>query len=390
MAENNTFRAADFSTQEENMKDAGNCADEEKKSGIYFNPPLYTQRYSLAVKYLSEHKIKSVIDFGCSECNFIRLLTTVPSLEQIAFIDVDKNLLNSKKSCILPEHRHYIFKRSLPLHASIYAGSAEDVDFRVVGYEAITMIELIEHLEPDVLSNVTKNVFANLRPKLCIVTTPNAEFNVLFQNSDPTAFRHWDHKFEWNRAEFQTWCEDVCDTYGYTVKYSGVGVLPKKPETHHLGPCSQAAIFHLASDAFNRNQNREFQTSYELIAESEFPYEDNSLSLEDKIDNAVLYSLGYFVKNHRQEDTNLPLMIPVATLAEFPVVKSLCGVDGVRESLLRSQLDLSADGVYVKAPNDSDGDSTSGESDETNFVSSLEEKDNIGQYTMGDEDWDLD
>lgn len=65
-----------------------------------------------------------------------------------------------------------------------------------------------------------------------------------------------------------------------------------------------------------------------------------------------------------------------------------------RESLHRSGLDLSADGVFVKAPADPDGDSTSGddESDtqETSLVSSLEERTIIGQHTMDDEDWDLD
>lgn len=72
------------------------------------------------------------------------------------------------------------------------------------------------------------------------------------------------------------------------------------------------------------------QAFFVQIAESDFPYEDDSLTLEEKIDNAVLYSLGYFAKNHTQEDPSLPLMVQVSALAEFPVVKSLCGVDGVR------------------------------------------------------------
>lgn len=103
--------------------------------------------------------LSQVIDFGCSECNFIRLLTTVPSIEQIAFVDVDKNVLISKKTCIFPEHRHYIFKRSLPLHVSMYAGSAEDVDLRLVGFEAITMIELLVSSYLMVLINFLKLLF---------------------------------------------------------------------------------------------------------------------------------------------------------------------------------------------------------------------------------------
>lgn len=61
----------------------------------------------------------------------------------------------------------------------------------------------IEHLEPDILDSVPKVVFGQLSPKVVIVTTPNVEFNVLFP--DLKGFRHYDHKFEWTRAEFQEW-----------------------------------------------------------------------------------------------------------------------------------------------------------------------------------------
>ena len=46
-------------------------------------------------------------------------------------------------------------------------------------------------------------VFGMINPLVVIVTTPNAEFNVLFPNF--TGFRHPDHKFEWTRAQFQDW-----------------------------------------------------------------------------------------------------------------------------------------------------------------------------------------
>jgi len=46
-------------------------------------------------------------------------------------------------------------------------------------------------------------VFGQLSPKVVIVTTPNVEFNVLFP--DLKGFRHYDHKFEWTRAEFEEW-----------------------------------------------------------------------------------------------------------------------------------------------------------------------------------------
>lgn len=62
----------------------------------------------------------------------------------------------------------------------------------------------IEHLEADILDRVPSVVFGVLQPKVAVITTPNSEFNVLFP--DFTGLRHYDHKFEWTRAEFQAWC----------------------------------------------------------------------------------------------------------------------------------------------------------------------------------------
>ena len=61
----------------------------------------------------------------------------------------------------------------------------------------------IEHLTPDVLAAAVVNVFGNIKPRAVVMTTPNAEFNVLFPGF--SGFRHWDHKFEWTRDEFQQW-----------------------------------------------------------------------------------------------------------------------------------------------------------------------------------------
>lgn len=64
-------------------------------------------------------------------------------------------------------------------------------------------------MDPDTLAKVPEAVFGVYKPKLCIVSTPNVEFNANFKELGygvPDAkFRHPDHKFEWTRAEFQDW-----------------------------------------------------------------------------------------------------------------------------------------------------------------------------------------
>ncbi len=67
----------------------------------------------------------------------------------------------------------------------------------------------IEHLEAEVLEKVPATIFGKIRPKIAVITTPNSEFNVLFDfEKDNRKFRHDDHKFEWSRDEFQLWYDD--------------------------------------------------------------------------------------------------------------------------------------------------------------------------------------
>lgn len=136
------------------------------------------------------------------------------------------------------------------------------------------MIEVIEHLYPDTLSRCITNVFGLLKPKYVLITTPNREFNVVFdelendeegphaatsetlkpmetssynlneQKSD-NGFRHWDHKFEWTRNEFETWCHNEIlkkfPNYSLHGQFSGLGEPPL--EHKDVGYCTQMALF---------------------------------------------------------------------------------------------------------------------------------------------------
>ena len=84
-------------------------------------------------------------------------------------------------------------------------------------------------------------VLGALRPKLVVMSTPNSEYNVHFGPDRDTILRHDDHRFEWTRQEFHSWCESVAQQYGYSVSYDGVG--DPKPEFPDVGYCTQIAIF---------------------------------------------------------------------------------------------------------------------------------------------------
>jgi hypothetical protein len=111
-------------------------------------------------------------------------------------------------------------------------------DTRWIEAEAATLVEVIEHLDIDRLPALAKVVFGHAHPKVVVVTTPNAEHNILFPLLPAGAFRHPDHRFEWTRAEFKSWADGVANEFGYAVAYSEVGVV----DARH-GPPTQMAVF---------------------------------------------------------------------------------------------------------------------------------------------------
>ena len=91
-----------------------------------------------------------------------------------------------------------------------------------------------------------------------------------------TKHRHWDHKFEWTRSEFELWCNEVCQLFNYSVDFDGVG---SPPEQHHdLGFCSQFAIFHklgdlgLESGDARKNGLVDSKSEFVTVAESLHPF----------------------------------------------------------------------------------------------------------------------
>uniref|UniRef100_A0A182LT71 Small RNA 2'-O-methyltransferase n=1 Tax=Anopheles culicifacies TaxID=139723 RepID=A0A182LT71_9DIPT len=101
---------------------------------------------------------------------------------------------------------------------------------------------VIEHLHQPVLDKVPENVFGFIKPKVAMFSTPNAEYNVLFDGLYENGFRHLDHKFEWTRGQFEEWAESICQRYpDYCVKYFGIGPAPVGSEA--VGCVSQMAVF---------------------------------------------------------------------------------------------------------------------------------------------------
>jgi hypothetical protein len=66
------------------------------------------------------------------------------------------------------------------------------------------------------------------------------EYNIKFDGLPAGMFRHKDHRFEWTRAEFQTWAEGVAERHGYTARF-----LPVGEEDSEVGAPTQMGVFTL-------------------------------------------------------------------------------------------------------------------------------------------------
>jgi hypothetical protein len=64
---------------------------------------------------------------------------------------------------------------------------------------------------------------------------------VRFPTLPAGTLRHTDHRFEWTRAEFQSWADGVAGRNGYTVRY-----LPVGQEDPEVGPPTQLAVFEVS------------------------------------------------------------------------------------------------------------------------------------------------
>src|ERR1035438_8275787 len=117
-------------------------------------------------------------------------------------------------------------------------GSLTYRDRALEGYDAAALVEVIEHLDAARVQALERTVFEFAQPRAVVVTTPNREYNDLFEGMEPGALRHPDRRFEWTRSEFQRWADDVAKKHGYSVELRPLG-----DEDPDKGAPSQMAVF---------------------------------------------------------------------------------------------------------------------------------------------------
>jgi 3' terminal RNA ribose 2'-O-methyltransferase Hen1 len=195
---------------------------------------LNDQRLGSVLAVLRAGGARRVLDLGCGEGKLIRELLKEKQFEEIVGLDVSIRSLEAARRRLKLER----LPTKQAERVKLIHGSLMYRDRRLEGFDAATVVEVVEHLDPPRLSAFERVLFEFARPQTIVLTTPNREYNVKWETLPAGQFRHPDHRFEWTRREFQDWSKRMAERFGYKVRFVMVG-----PEDENVGSPTQMGVF---------------------------------------------------------------------------------------------------------------------------------------------------
>ncbi|XP_075792767.1 small RNA 2'-O-methyltransferase isoform X2 [Pelodiscus sinensis] len=331
-----------------------------------------------------------VADLGCADCTLLWMLKFCKCIEVLAGLDIRENVMKEKMHRLSPLPGDYLQPSERSLTVSLHHGSVAHKDPCMLGFDLVTCIELIEHLEATELEMFPEVVFGFMAPSMVVISTPNSEFNPLLPGV--TLFRHSDHKFEWDRAQFESWAIHAATHYDYTVEFTGLGIPP--PGTEDVGFCTQIGVFMRNHPKNGETVSSEKHTkhAYKTVFKAVYPSLKDEKYLQNAVVNEVIFGaeiikrrlLGNFKSERKKHNetklkfqpfkccmrcsTNLSLAetekcaadrstepfvdgnkvcIPLAKIFLIPKVNQLCGTFEKLNKLIAGKVALNSDGSAV-------------------------------------------
>ena len=209
-------------------------ASEQVEEAVERSLSLNQQRHGAVIAALRASNARKVLDLGCGEGKLLRELLKDKQINAIVGMDVSLRVLEVAHDRLKLDQMSDANRARITL----MHGSLMYRDRRLEGFDAAACVEVVEYLDPPRLAAFERTVFEFARPKTVVVTTPNREYNVTWENVGPDKFRHPDHRFEWTRQEFQSWANRVAERHKYAVRF-----LPVGPIDEALGSPTQMGVF---------------------------------------------------------------------------------------------------------------------------------------------------
>ena len=207
---------------------------DEQEAAIERTISLNDRRLDAVFEVLKASGASRVLDLGCGEGKLLRRLLSDHQFTEIVGMDVASRTLDLAESRLKFDRLASKQRQRIRL----MHGSLMYRDARLAGFDAAAVVEVIEHLDPPRLRAFERVLFEGAQPSTVVLTTPNAEYNVMWPTLPAGRFRHQDHRFEWTRQEFRNWATDVGSRFGYAARFLSVG-----DEDAHVGPPTQMAVF---------------------------------------------------------------------------------------------------------------------------------------------------
>lgn len=212
----------------------GEIDDESENKIDVAKEKLHDKRLKIVCDELTASGAKSVLDLGCGEGKLLKMLLKEKQFDKILGMDVSHRTLEKAVDRLgynemAPKQKERV---------SIMQGALTYRDKRLEGFDAAAIVEVIEHLDLNRLKAFERVVFEFAKPKTVVLTTPNREYNKLFETMAADSMRHTDHRFEWTRTEFETWATDVAERNNYSVTFKPVGDIHDR-----VGAPTQMGVF---------------------------------------------------------------------------------------------------------------------------------------------------
>ena len=195
---------------------------------------LNQKRLNAMLEQIKKSGAEKVIDLGCGEGKLLRRLLKEKQFSKIVGMDVSYGELSKAKERLHLEEMAPRQKERIEL----FQGALTYRDKRLEGYDAAAIVEVIEHLDYSRLESFERVVFEFARPTTVVLTTPNSEYNQMYEGLEAGKMRHTDHRFEWTRKEFETWALGVAQRNNYQVEFLAIGDYDEQ-----VGAPTQMGIF---------------------------------------------------------------------------------------------------------------------------------------------------